>query len=63
MAGMVNELKEESTDKLGDSRRVSLAATWQPTEYSKFRLQLSRANISEFDEDLGNLIKFIYSTM
>ena len=51
--GFVNELKEESTDKLGDSRRVSLAATWQPTEYSKFRLQFSRANISEFDEDAG----------
>lgn len=51
--GRVNELKEESTEKLGDSRRVSLAATWQPTEYSKFRLQFSRADISEFDEDAG----------
>ena len=53
MVGLVNELKEESTDKLGDSRRVSLAATWQPTEYSKVRLQLSRADISEFDEGVG----------
>lgn len=51
--GFVNELEEESKDELGDSRRLSLAATWQPTEYSKFRLQFARADISEFDEDAG----------
>ncbi|OUS26938.1 hypothetical protein A9Q99_17145 [Gammaproteobacteria bacterium 45_16_T64] len=49
--GMTNDLEEEEKVDLGESSRTTLALTWYPTEFSKFRLQFARANISVFDEE------------
>jgi hypothetical protein len=47
VAGMTNRIEgSEETESFGDSRRLSANLTFNPTEFSRFRLQYTRGDIS-----------------
>ncbi|MBE0597247.1 MAG: TonB-dependent receptor [Desulfuromonadales bacterium] len=47
MAGLTNDIKTDAgTEKLDDSKRYSAAITFNPTEFSRLRLQFNRADIA-----------------
>jgi len=48
--GMTNEVRSpQGTTGIGDSSRLSLAVTWSPTEFSRFRLQSNFSDIQTED--------------
>ena len=47
MAGMTNRIEGgEETESFDDSRRFSANLTFNPTEFSRFRVQYTRGDIS-----------------